>query len=108
MQGVIAGARITVDGEAVSLPATAMLSVEAPDGMPLADVAAATETLPFVQDCYAITAESDLLLANRARSSDHLAEVLESIRGFAPGRSPTAVVLATSSEDRTPDLPDRP
>jgi Lrp/AsnC family leucine-responsive transcriptional regulator len=107
-QGVIAGTRITIDWEAIGLPVTAMVSVEAPGGLPLAEVAKSVETLPFVQDCYAVTGEFDLLLTIRARSSDHLGEVLESIRRFAPGRSRTVVVLATYFEGRTPDLPDRP
>lgn len=107
-QGVITGTRITIDWEAIGLPVTAMVSVEAPGDRPLAEVAASIEALPFVQSCYAVTGEFDLLLTIRARSSDHLGEVLESIRRFAPGRSRTVVVLATYFEARTPDLPDRP
>ena len=107
-QGVITGTRITIDWEAIGLPVTAMVSVEAPGDRPLAEVATSIEALPFVQGCYAVTGEFDLLLTIRARSSDHLGEVLESIRRFAPGRSRTVVVLATYFEGRTPDLPDRP
>ena len=107
-QGVIVGTRITIDWEAVGLPVTAMVSVEAPGDRPLAEAAEGIAGLPFVQDCYAVTGEFDLLLTIRARSSDHLGELLESIRQFAPGRSRTVVVLATYFEGRTPDLPDRP
>lgn len=106
-RGVIAGTRVVIDWEAVGLPVTALVSVEAPGHIPLAGVADSIASLPFVQDCYAVTGEFDLLLTVRARSSDHLGELLESIRRFAPGRSRTLVVLATYFEGRTPDLPDR-
>lgn len=106
-QGVIVGTRIAIDWEAVGLPVTAMVSVEAPGDRPLAEAAEAIAGLSFVQDCYAVTGEFDLLLTIRARSSDHLGELLEDIRQFAPGRSRTVVVLATYFEGRTPDLPDR-
>jgi Lrp/AsnC family leucine-responsive transcriptional regulator len=106
-QGVIAGTRIVIDWEAVGLPVTALVSVEAPGDQPLARVAESLAGLPHVQDCYAVTGEFDLLLTVRARSSDHLGEILEHIRGFAPGRSRTLVVLATYFEGRTPDLPSR-
>jgi len=106
-QGVITGTRIILDWEAVGLPVTALVSVEAPGDKPLADVAESIATLPFVQSCYAVTGEFDLLLTVRARSSDHLGELLESIRRFTPGRSRTLVVLATYFEGRTPDLPNR-
>ena len=107
-QGVIAGTRIIINWEAVGLPVTALVSVEAPGDIPLADVAESIESIPFVQDCHAVTGEFDLLLTVRARSSDHLGSILESIRRFAPGRSRTLVVLATYFEGRTPDLPTRP
>jgi len=107
-QGVIAGTRIIIDWEAVGLPVTALVSVEAPGDIPLADVAESIATIPFVQDCHAVTGEFDLLLTVRARSSDHLGNILERIRRFAPGRSRTLVVLATYFEGRTPDLPNRP
>lgn len=107
-QGVIAGTRIIIDWEAVGLPVTALVSVEAPGDIPLADVAESIASIPLVQDCHAVTGEFDLLLTVRARSSDHLGSILESIRQFAPGRSRTLVVLATYFEGRTPDLPNRP
>ena len=107
-QGVIAGTRIIIDWEAVGLPVTALVSVEAPGDIPLADVAESIASIPFVQDCHAVTGEFDLLLTVRARSSDHPGSILESIRRFAPGRSRTLVVLATYFEGRTPDLPNRP
>ena len=104
-RGVITGTRVVVDWEAVGLPVTAMVSVEAPGERPLADVADEISAIPFVQNCYAVTGEFDLLLTVRARSSDHLGDLLEDVRGIAPGRSRTLVVLATYFEGRTPALP---
>ncbi len=107
-RGVISGTRVTIDWEAVGLPVTALVSVEAPGDRPLAEVADSISDLTYVQSAYAVTGEFDLLLTVRARSSDHLGEVLDQIRGHAPGRSRTLVVLATYFEGRTPTLPDRP
>ncbi|MEA2024826.1 MAG: Lrp/AsnC family transcriptional regulator [Actinomycetota bacterium] len=106
-QGIITGTRVVVDWEAVGLPVTALVSVEAPGERPLADVADDIAAIPFVQNCYAVTGEFDLLLTVRARSSDHLGDLLEDLRGIAPGRSRTLVVLATYFEGRTPNLPNR-
>lgn len=105
-QGIITGTRVVVDWEAVGLPVTALVSVEAPGERPLAQVADEISAIPFVQNCYAVTGEFDLLLTVRARSSDHLGDLLEEIRGVAPGRSRTLVVLATYFEGRTPTFPD--
>jgi Lrp/AsnC family leucine-responsive transcriptional regulator len=107
-QGVIAGTRIVINWEAVGLPVTALVSVEAPGDRPLTDVAESIASLAYVQNCYAVTGEFDLLMTVRARSSDHLGELLEQIRRFAPGRSRTLVVLATYFESRTPTLPSDP
>lgn len=107
-RGVIAGTRMVIDWEAVGLPVTALVSVEAPGNRPLAEVAASIADLAYVQSCYAVTGEFDLLLTVRARSSDHLGEVLDDIRAQIPGRSRTLVVLATYFEGRTPPLPGRP
>jgi Lrp/AsnC family transcriptional regulator, leucine-responsive regulatory protein len=106
-RGVIAGTRMVIDWEAVGLPVTALVSVEAPGNRPLADVATSINDLAYVQSCYAVTGEFDLLLTVRARSSDHLGEVLDEIRSRIPGRSRTLVVLATYFEGRTPPLPGR-
>jgi Lrp/AsnC family leucine-responsive transcriptional regulator len=104
-QGVVAGTRIVINWEAVGLPVTALVSVEAPGDQSLTDVAESIASLAYVQSCYAVTGEFDLLMTVRARSSDHLGEILEQIRRSAPGRSRTLVVLATYFEGRTPTLP---
>jgi Lrp/AsnC family leucine-responsive transcriptional regulator len=103
-RGVLKGTRVMVDWEAVGLPVTALVSVEAPGDRPLSDLAGELSAIPLVQSCYAVTGEFDLLLTVRARSSQHLGEVLEEIRRSTPGRSRTIVVLATYFEGRIPPL----
>lgn len=102
--GVIIGTRVRVDWEAVGLPVTAVVSLETPSSEPLADIAEELQAIPYVQNCYAVTGEFDLLLTVRARSSEHLGQLLEEIRSYAPGRSRTLVVLATYFEGRVPPV----
>ncbi len=99
-RGIITGTHINIDWVAIGLPVSAVVSVEAPDDRPLAEIAEGLLAVPYVQSCHAVTGEFDLLLTIRARSSDHLGDLLEDIRRYAPGRSRTIVVLATYFEDR--------
>ena len=46
----------------------------------------------------------DLLLIVRARSSEHLGQLLDEIRNHAPGRSRTIVVLNSYFEGRVPPI----
>jgi Lrp/AsnC family transcriptional regulator, leucine-responsive regulatory protein len=103
-RGIITGTRVRVDWEAVGLPVTALISVEAPRDKGLADVAEELRAIPEIQNCYAVTGEFDLLLTVRARSSGHLGELLDQIRRVAPGHSRTIVVLATYFDGRVPPL----
>lgn len=103
-RGIITGTRLKVDWEALGLPVTAVVSVTAPDDRPLAEIAEAIGGIALVQNCYAVTGEFDLALTVRARSSSHLGELLEEIRGCAPGRTRAIVVLATYFEGRLPPV----
>jgi len=103
-KGIIVGTRVRVDWEAVGLPVTAVVSLETQSGEPLADVAEELSAIPYVQNCYAVTGEFDLLMTLRARSSEHLGQLLEEIRRYAPGRSRTLVVLSTYFEGRVPPI----
>lgn len=105
-RGIITGTRVQVDWEAIGLPVTALVSVEAPGDKLLSEVAEGLRAIPLIQDCYAVTGEFDLLLTVRARSSQHLGDLLEEIRRHTPGRSRTIVVLATYFDGRVPPLPD--
>ncbi|MEE8457010.1 MAG: Lrp/AsnC family transcriptional regulator [Acidimicrobiia bacterium] len=102
--GIITGTRVRVDWEAVGLPVTAVVSIETPSSRPLAAIAEELRAIPYIQNCFSMTGEFDLLLTVRARSSDHLGRILEEIRSYAPGRSRTLVVLATHFEGRVPPV----
>ena len=103
-RGIILGTSVKVDWEALGLPVTAVISVTAPDDRPLKDVGDGLRSIPFVYSCYAVTGEFDLLVMVRARSSNHLGDLLEEIRQHAPGRTRAIVVLATYFERRLPGL----
>ena len=103
-RGIITGTRIRIDWEAVGLPVTALVSVEAPGDRPLNEIAEEMRAIPQVQSCFAVTGEFDLLLTVRCESSNHLGALLEQIRRHAPGRSRTIVVLATYFEGRVPPI----
>jgi Lrp/AsnC family leucine-responsive transcriptional regulator len=103
-QGVIRGTRVILDWVAVGLPVTALVSVEYGGQASLSKVAEQVRAIPFVEACFAVTGEFDLLLTVRARSSDHLGDLLEDIRHVTPGRSRTLVVLATYFEGRIPPV----
>ena len=105
-RGIILGTRVNVDWEALGLPVTAVISVTAPDDRPLKMVADGLRSIPYVYSCYAVTGEFDLLVMVRARSSNHLGDLLEEIRQHAPGRTRAIVVLATYFEGRLPTLED--
>ncbi len=103
-QGIIKGTGTLIDWDAVGLPITAVISIESAGRRSLADVAARLEQIPYVRNTYAITGEFDLMLTVRARSSDHVGELLDMIRSAAPGRTRTVVVLATYFEGRPPPV----
>jgi len=105
-QGIIAGSRLVIDWEQAGLPVVAVVSVTVDEPGPLADAAARFAQIPYVQNCFSITGEFDLMLVVRARSSDHLGEVLEMLRTAVHGQSRTVIALSTFFEGRIPPLPE--
>lgn len=103
-RGVIRGTRVILDWEAVGVPVTAVVSVEYRGPSSLADIAEQIRAIPYVQAAFSVTGEFDLLLVVRAKSSDHLGELLEEIRQITPGRSRTVIVLATHFDGRVPTV----
>ena len=101
-RGVIVGTRVSLDWEAIGLGVTALVFVEAPRERPIARVAEDLKAIPYVSSCYTVTGEFDLLLTIRARSSEHLGELLEQLRSYSTGSSRTLVVLASHFEGRIP------
>ena len=103
-RGVIRGARLAVDWDEAGLGVVAIVSVELMQSGSLHEAADRFAEVPWVQNCFAITGEFDLLLVVRAHSSAHLGEVLEEIRTAVPGRTRTVVVLSTFFEGRIPQI----
>ena len=103
-QGVIAGSRLVIDWEQVGLPVIAIVSLAVTTPGPLEEAAASVAEIPWIQNCFSVTGEFDLLMVIRARSSDHLGEILEMLRAAVPGQSRTVVVLSTFFEGRTPPM----
>ena len=103
-RGVIRGARLAVDWDEAGLGVVAIVSVELMQSGSLQDAADRFAEVPWVQNCFAITGEFDLMLVIRARSSQHLGEILEDLRNQGLGRSRTVVVLNTFFEYRTPPI----
>jgi Lrp/AsnC family leucine-responsive transcriptional regulator len=102
--GVIKGSRLIIDWEQVGLPVTAIASLRAGAGGPLQEAADVLQAIPYVQGCFSVTGEFDLLVVIRARSSEHLGELLEELREAVPGQSRTLVVLSTFFDGRIPPL----
>jgi Lrp/AsnC family leucine-responsive transcriptional regulator len=103
-KGIIRGTRVILDWEAVGVPVTALVSVEYRGPSSLAEIAEQIRKIPYVEASFAVTGEFDLLLLVRARSSDHLGDLLEEIRQITPGRSRTVVVLAIHFDSRVPPV----
>ena len=101
--GIIRGNRLRLDWEQVGLPVVATVSIAAGAGS-LADLADQLRTIPYIESCFGVSGEFDLLLVVRATSSMHLGEILDEIRVISPGTSRTVVVLNTYFEGRIPPL----
>ena len=71
----------------------------------LADLSERLRAIPYIESCFGVSGEFDLLLVVRATSSMHLGEILDEMRTIAPGTSRTVVVLNTYFEGRIPPLP---
>jgi Lrp/AsnC family transcriptional regulator for asnA, asnC and gidA len=103
-RGIIAGSRVVLDWDQIGYPVVATISIALSTTGSIEDAADRLATIPFVQNCFAITGEFDLLIVVRARSSQHLGELLDDIRRLVPGQSRTVVVLRTYFADRLPPL----
>lgn len=105
-RGVIQGFRLELDWEAVGLPVSAVISINCRADRPLRDVAAELERLPYVTSCVAVTGEFDLFAGVRARSSEHLGEIVDEIRLLAKGTTRTVVGLTSYFRGAIPPLGD--
>lgn len=93
--GTIRGFRLKLDWNQVGCPVTAVVSVSLVSDLSLGAMAATLQTNPFVDSCFSVTGEFDLLMVVRARSSEHLGVILDDIRLKARGNTRTLVVMST-------------
>jgi Lrp/AsnC family leucine-responsive transcriptional regulator len=107
-QGIILGTRALLDWDHVGLPIVAMISLQVGADRSLSEAADHLAALPYLQGCFAVTGEFDLMAIVRARSSEHLGTVIEQMRAITRGATRTTVVLTTYFEGRVPPLGDQP
>jgi Lrp/AsnC family leucine-responsive transcriptional regulator len=107
-QGVLLGTRAILDWDQVGLPIVAMISLQVGAGRSLSAAADELTALPYLQGCFAVTGEFDLMAIVRARSSEHLGSVIEEMRTITRGSTRTTVVLNTFFEGRVPPLGPEP
>jgi Lrp/AsnC family leucine-responsive transcriptional regulator len=103
-KGIIRGFRLELDWEAVGLPVSAVISIQSRAESSLADVAEALRRIPYVASCVAVTGEFDLCATVRARSSEHLGNLVDEIRRTAKGTTRTVIVLTPYFLGVTPPL----
>jgi len=103
-RGVLLGARLRLNWAEVGLPVVATVSLAVGSGS-LEDVADRLKTIPYIENCFSVTGEFDMLIVIRAASGSHLGEILDDVREIAPGASRTVVVLNTYFDGRIPPLP---
>ncbi len=103
-RGVIRGFRLELDWEAVGLPVSAVISIQSRADTSLREVAEELRAIPYVVSCAAVTGEFDLFATVRARSSEHLGQLVDEIRRTAKGSTRTVIVLTAYFLGVTPPL----
>jgi Lrp/AsnC family leucine-responsive transcriptional regulator len=98
--GVIMGYRATVDLEAIGLYVTALVSIMPLDPRQPDDLPDRVLELPEVEDCFSVAGEESYVLKVRAKTTEHLEDLLRRIREKAGVRTRTTVVLSIPFEDR--------
>jgi Lrp/AsnC family leucine-responsive transcriptional regulator len=103
-RGIIRGFRLELDWGAVGLPVAAVISINSRVDKPLAELAEDLRSIPYIASCVAVTGEFDLYVTARARSSEHLGQLVDQIRRLTGGNTRTVVVLSTYFLGVTPPL----
>jgi len=104
-RGYINSFSVDLNWDALGYPVDAFISIRDNGSHGLAELSERLSANPFVRSAAAVTGEFDLLLHIKARSSNHLGEILDEIRRIAPGPSRTVVTLSTYIEGQIPPLP---
>ena len=104
-RGYINSFSVDLNWDALGYPVDAFISIRDNGSHGLAELSERLSANPFDRSAAAVTGEFDLLLHIKARSSNHLGEILDEIRRIAPGPSRTVVTLSTYIEGQIPPLP---
>ena len=92
--GVISGFTVRLDWSRLDLPVAALVSISVTSRRPLATVAKHLRSIPWVVACAAVSGQFDLLVHVRAKSPEHLGEVIDDIRKTGKGATQTVLVLS--------------
>ena len=103
--GYINSFTVDLNWDALGYPVDAFVSIRDNSSAGLSELSDLLRSIPFIRSSAAVTGEFDLLLHIKARSSNHLGEILDEIRKIAPGPSRTLVTLSTYIAGRIPPLP---
>ena len=98
--GVIRAYRAQVDGEAVGLFVTAMVSVMPLDARQPDDLPERVREFPEVEACHSVAGDENYILKVRTRTTSDLEDFLRRLREKAGVNTRTTIVLSTPFEHR--------
>ncbi|MFN2545068.1 MAG: Lrp/AsnC family transcriptional regulator [Actinomycetota bacterium] len=98
--GVIRAYRAAVDPDALGLSVTALVSAMPLDPTQPDDLPERVEELPEVEACYSVAGEANYVLKVRTRTTEHLEDLLRTIREKGNVQTRTTIVLSIPFEDR--------
>ncbi|MFD2415295.1 Lrp/AsnC family transcriptional regulator [Amycolatopsis pigmentata] len=103
-RGVIVGYQARLDGEAIGLPLTALISLTPNDPAAPDDYPQRLEHIKEIESCYSVAGDESYILLVRVESPRALEDLLRRIREAAKVSTRTTVVLSTPFEGRSPTL----
>jgi Lrp/AsnC family leucine-responsive transcriptional regulator len=103
-RGVIVGYQAQLDGEAIGLPLTALISLTPNDPAAPDDYPQRLEHIREIESCYSVAGDESYILLVRVESPRALEDLLRRIREAAKVSTRTTVVLSTPFEGRSPTL----
>jgi Lrp/AsnC family leucine-responsive transcriptional regulator len=98
--GVIRAYRAQVDGEALGLFVTALVSVMPLDARQPDDLPDRVREFPEVEACHSVAGDENYILKVRTRTTADLEEFLQRLREKAGVNTRTTIVLSTPFEHR--------
>ena len=104
-RGLITGYRAEVDYRAVGLPLTAFVSLTPIDPAAPDDVPERLAPIAEIEACWSVAGAEAYILKVRVVEPADLEDLLARIRSAANVSTRTTIVLSTSFEGRTPQIP---